>query len=101
MDQNEIPEGVRTVVQLSGESAEKIWNGLKNALDTADKLTVFNETIAKVVAKRKAGQTDFEVAMAAMHTAGEAIFGSHRPRIVSDSESLVRLSGGILRRVRD
>ncbi len=74
----EIPSGVFIIAGLSGESAEKIWEGLEGDVNTDEKVEAFNLAIEETVEQlRDTGKTGQEIAVIAMGNAGDAISGFH------------------------
>lgn len=95
MTTKEIPEGVQTIARLSGEMASGLWEAISHILNTEDKVTRFNQTVAETVARlQQSGMKDVDIAVTAMSAAGDAILGEDRPS--SPLEAMLRGAGPIL-----
>lgn len=99
MTETEVPEGVRNIAELSGESVTDLWSGLRGTLNSPEKIQTFNEVVAQTVKDQLgSGRSGLEVAHLAMSAAGDAILGTDRPS--SLVEAVIQSAGPILRRVR-
>ena len=106
-DETNIPQGLRTVAELSGESALTLWRGttrcmgLEKVLDTPEKIERFDRAVADSVAARSSTISNLELAQLAMSNAGEALLGPDRPQRMSTADAVIQMgvNSGILRRV--
>ena len=91
MISKQIPAGALKLAELSGQSAETLWQNLKKVLKTEKMITDFNRAIDEAVAVEKSRSNDAPgrtIAMAALAHAGDVLF----PNSPSSSVILVRLS---------
>ncbi len=97
-----IPQGVKTIAELAGEDPQRLWNGLQNTLNSAEKIALFDTTVNDTVARMKNAYSNEQIAIAAMSQAGEAILGPNRPPRPGSVEDLLEqaVATGIMRRVR-
>ena len=77
---NEIPQGIKTIAEISGESADDIWQALQVQLNNDEVIALFNETVeSSLKTGKEKGLNGLALGAHILNEAGEAILGPNRP----------------------